>query len=246
MRAAALPGQPRSPPGCGDAPHAPPVDGGAARPARFRHALARRDRGRRFAALLLAGRHGRGPAHAHRTLGAPPCGEPARAGAAGRLARGRDPHPQRAVGKAGGRGLAAGGPAPVARHAGRGGGGRAGGGRGRRRHRGGDGGPIPVQALHRAEQLWLAQLREADRAEAFARLWAAKEATANGRARGCRRPTPSPSCRTARAGASPARGRPRSRRAWPGSADGASPRRWRWTPEEASRLARARSLLNFR
>ncbi len=37
-------------------------------------------------------------------------------------------------------------------------------------------GPIPMQALHRAEQLWLAQLAEADRECAFAQLWAAKEA----------------------------------------------------------------------
>jgi 4'-phosphopantetheinyl transferase len=37
-------------------------------------------------------------------------------------------------------------------------------------------GPIPVQALHRAEQLWLHQIPEAARAEAFATLWAVKEA----------------------------------------------------------------------
>jgi 4'-phosphopantetheinyl transferase len=38
------------------------------------------------------------------------------------------------------------------------------------------GGEIPFGALHRAEQLWLHQLDEADRTIAFARLWAAKEA----------------------------------------------------------------------
>ncbi len=37
-------------------------------------------------------------------------------------------------------------------------------------------GPVPMQALHRAEQLWLAQLGEAERSERFAALWAAKEA----------------------------------------------------------------------
>jgi phosphopantetheinyl transferase len=37
-------------------------------------------------------------------------------------------------------------------------------------------GPIPMQALHRAEQLWLAQLAEGERERAFAQLWAAKEA----------------------------------------------------------------------
>jgi phosphopantetheinyl transferase len=37
-------------------------------------------------------------------------------------------------------------------------------------------GPIPAQALHRAEQLWLAQLAPARRAASFAQLWAAKEA----------------------------------------------------------------------
>lgn len=37
-------------------------------------------------------------------------------------------------------------------------------------------GPLPLAALHRAEQLWLAQIAEDRRAEAFARLWAAKEA----------------------------------------------------------------------
>jgi phosphopantetheinyl transferase len=37
-------------------------------------------------------------------------------------------------------------------------------------------GPIPLQALHRAEQLWLNQTAEAERPRAFACLWAAKEA----------------------------------------------------------------------
>jgi 4'-phosphopantetheinyl transferase len=37
-------------------------------------------------------------------------------------------------------------------------------------------GPIPLQALHRAEQLWLNQIEPAGREEAFARLWAVKEA----------------------------------------------------------------------
>lgn len=37
-------------------------------------------------------------------------------------------------------------------------------------------GPVPLQALHRAEQLWLAQIAEAGREARFAELWAAKEA----------------------------------------------------------------------
>ncbi len=37
-------------------------------------------------------------------------------------------------------------------------------------------GSLPFAALHRAEQLWLHQLPEPERDEAFARLWAAKEA----------------------------------------------------------------------
>jgi 4'-phosphopantetheinyl transferase len=37
-------------------------------------------------------------------------------------------------------------------------------------------GPIPNAALHRAEQIWLAQVPEPERALAFATLWAAKEA----------------------------------------------------------------------
>jgi phosphopantetheinyl transferase len=37
-------------------------------------------------------------------------------------------------------------------------------------------GPIPYAALHRAEQIWLAQVPEPERALAFATLWAAKEA----------------------------------------------------------------------
>lgn len=37
-------------------------------------------------------------------------------------------------------------------------------------------GPIPLQALHMAEQLWLAQVAPAEREASFAALWAAKEA----------------------------------------------------------------------
>jgi 4'-phosphopantetheinyl transferase len=37
-------------------------------------------------------------------------------------------------------------------------------------------GPVPMQALHRAEQLWLAQVDPAERDASFAALWAAKEA----------------------------------------------------------------------
>lgn len=37
-------------------------------------------------------------------------------------------------------------------------------------------GPIPLQALHKAEQLWLAQVAPDDREASFAALWAAKEA----------------------------------------------------------------------
>lgn len=37
-------------------------------------------------------------------------------------------------------------------------------------------GPIPLAALHHAEQLWLNQLAPARREEAFAQMWAAKEA----------------------------------------------------------------------
>lgn len=37
-------------------------------------------------------------------------------------------------------------------------------------------GPVPMQALHRAEQLWLAQAPPAERERRFAALWAAKEA----------------------------------------------------------------------
>ena len=37
-------------------------------------------------------------------------------------------------------------------------------------------GPIPYAALHRAEQIWLAQVPEPERDLAFATLWAAKEA----------------------------------------------------------------------
>ena len=39
-----------------------------------------------------------------------------------------------------------------------------------------DAGPIPVQALHLAERTWLVGLPESRRPEAFAQLWAAKEA----------------------------------------------------------------------